>query len=611
MVAPAPAWTRSLPVLIGLALVLGFLYVAKVVVIPLALAILITFLLAPPVMWMQRRGVPRVPAVMLATLLALAAVIGSGYAVTRQIGDLLDSYPRYEQNITAKITGLRTHGRAGLIEKMQSIAQRISMQLDQAQARRPAVARTEAERAQPVKIVDEGPFRLSQLWSVAGPLLEPLADTGLVLVLVIFMLINREDLRDRVIALIGPAQVADTTRALDDAGGRVSRYLLRQLLINVGYGIAVMLGLWAIGVPYAPLWGFFAALLRYIPYLGPWLAAMLPITLSLLIAREWTTALMVIGLFGVLELITNMLIEPLVYGRGMGVSQAALLVAVAFWTWFWGPVGLVLASPLTVCLVVLGRHVPFLKFFDTMLGDRPALEPPVRYYQRLLARDQDEAAELAESLVRNSDVATVFDDVLVPALAMGRADLGAGKIDAESLQQVCEGTRLIAEEVGEDAATSAATSKTETESPSDPSARRLRVLACPARDVVDEVALEMLQQLSAAERIDWIPGRAAHLVSDIVALVESERPDVLCIGSVPPGGLSHAKHLCLRVRARFPDVAILVGRWGLYAEDLAKTRTALEGAGATALSTRLSEARLQLQELAQRLPTHEIASTAT
>jgi predicted PurR-regulated permease PerM len=611
MAPPAPAWTRSLPVLIGLALVLGFLYAAKVVVIPLALAILITFLLAPPVMWMQRRGVPRVPAVMLATLLALAAVIGSGYAVTRQIGDLLDSYPRYEQNITAKITGLRTHGRAGLIEKMQSIAQRISIQLDQAQVRRPAVARTEAERAQPVKIVDEGPFRLSQLWSVAGPLLEPLADTGLVLVLVIFMLINREDLRDRVIALIGPAQVADTTRALDDAGGRVSRYLLRQLLINVGYGIAVMLGLWAIGVPYAPLWGFFAALLRYIPYLGPWLAAMLPIMLSLLIAREWTTALMVIGLFGVLELITNMLIEPMIYGRGMGVSQAALLVAVAFWTWFWGPVGLVLASPLTVCLVVLGRHVPFLKFFDTMLGDRPALEPPVRYYQRLLARDQDEATELAESLVRDSDVATIFDDVLVPALAMGRADLRAGKIDAESLQQVCEGTRLIAEEVGEDAATSSATAVTETSTPFDPSATRLRVLACPARDAVDEVALGMLQQLSANERIDWIPGRAAHLVSDIVALVESERPDVLCIGSVPPGGLSHAKHLCLRVRARFPNVAILVGRWGLYAEDLGKTRTALEGAGATALSTRLSEARLQLQELAQRLPAHQVAATAS
>lgn len=612
MASPAPAWTRSLPVLIGLALVLGFLYVAKIVVIPLALAILITFLLAPPVMWLQRHGLRRIPAVVLATMLALAAVIGSGYAVTRQIGDLLDSYPRYEQNITAKIVGLRARGREGLIDKMQSVAQRISEQLDQTNVRVPAQPRTEADRAQPVRVVsDDGPFRLSQLWTVAGPLLEPLADTGLVLVLVIFMLINREDLRDRVIALIGPAQVADTTRALDDAGGRVSRYLLRQLLINVGYGIAVMLGLWAIGVPYAPLWGFFAALLRYIPYLGPWLAALLPITLSLLIAREWTTALMVIGLFGVLELITNMLIEPLVYGRGMGVSQAALLVAVAFWTWFWGPVGLVLASPLTVCLVVLGRHVPFLKFFDTMLGDRPALEPPVRYYQRLLARDQDEAAELAESLVRDSDVATIFDDVLVPALAMGRADLRAGKIDAESLQQVCEGTRLIAEEVGEDAAASSAAAAAETEDPSHPSATRLRVLSCPARDAVDEVALEMLQRLAVAERIDWIPGRAAHLVSDIVALVESERPDVLCIGSVPPGGLSHAKHLCLRVRARFPDVAILVGRWGLYAEDLGKTRTALEGAGATALSTRLSEARLQLQELAQRLPAHQVASAAS
>ena len=603
MVAPAPAWTRSLPVLIGLALVLGFMYLAKVVVIPLALAILITFLLAPPVTWLQRHGIPRVPAVVLATLLGLAAVIGSGYAVTRQIGDLLDSYPRYEQNISVKIAGLRAHGSEGLIDKMQSVARRISQQFDQADATPPEQVRTEAERAQPVKIVsDDGPFRLSQLWTVAGPLLEPLADTGLVLVLVIFMLINREDLRDRVIALIGPAQVADTTRALDDAGSRVSRYLVMQLLINVGYGIAVMLGLWLIGVPYAPLWGFFAALLRYIPYLGPWLAALLPITLSLLISREWSTALMVVALFGVLELITNMLIEPLLYGRGIGVSQAALLVSVAFWTWFWGPVGLVLASPLTVCLVVLGRHVPFLKFFDTMLGDHPALEPQVRYYQRLLARDQDEAAELAESLARETSIAAVFDDVLVPALAMGRADLRAGKIDNESLQQIAEGTQLIAEELGVEVTTPTG------QGTRDAGAllASLRVLACPARDAVDEVAMEMLQQLSAAERIEWIPGRAAHLVSDIVALVETEHPDVLCIGSVPPGGLSHAKHLCLRVRARFPELAILVGRWGLFAEDLDKTRATLEGAGATALSIRLSEARLQLQELAQRVPAHEV-----
>jgi predicted PurR-regulated permease PerM len=607
MAPPAPAWTRSLPVLIGLALVLGFLYVAKMVVLPLALAILITFLLAPPVMWMQRRGVPRVPAVMLATLLALGAVIGSGYAVTRQIGDLLDSYPRYEQNITAKIAGLRAHGRAGLIEKMQAVAQSISTQLDQAQTRQPVAVRAEIERAQPVRIVDDGPFRLSQVWSVAGPLLEPLADTGLVLVLVIFMLINREDLRDRVIALIGPAQVADTTRALDDAGGRVSRYLLRQLLVNVGYGIAVMLGLWAIGVPYAPLWGFFAALLRYIPYLGPWLAAMLPIMLSLLIARAWTTALEVVALFGVLETITNMVVEPMVYGRGMGVSQAALLVAVAFWTWFWGPVGLVLASPLTVCLVVLGRHVPFLKFFDTMLGDRPALEAPVRYYQRLLARDQDEAEELVESLVEDSDLATTFDDVLIRSLTMGRADLAAGKIDADSLQQVATGTQLIAEEFGAAPQNIAS----EDESHVEVSGVRLRVLACAARDVVDEAALTLLQRLSLATptttgRIDWIPGRAAHMVSDIVALIELEHPDVLCIGSVPPGGLSHAKHLCLRVRAGYPELPILVGRWGLYAEDLDKTRTALNGAGATALSTRLAETHLQLQELMQRMPAQTV-----
>ena len=608
MVDSPPALTRSMPILFGVALVLTFLFLAKVVVIPVALAILLTFLLAPLVNLLQRRGLPRVPAVVLVTVLALGAVVGAAFAVTQQISSLLDSYPRYEQNINAKIDGLRSRGRDGMIDKMQAVSERITRQLERPGMTPLPPVDAEVRQAQPVRIIDDyGPFRLSQLWTVAGPLLSPLANFGLVLVLVIFMLIKREDLRDRVISLIGQAQLADTTRALEDAGERISRYLLMQLLINVGYGVAVMLGLWAIGVPYAPLWGFFAALLRYIPYLGPWLAAMLPIALSLLISRDWSTALLVIGLFGVLELITNMLIEPVLYGRGIGVSQAALLVAVAFWTWLWGPVGLVLASPLTVCLVVLGKHVPFLKFLDTLLGDRPALSPPYRFYQRLLAKDEDEAAEFAEEQLGEGTLVQVYDDVIVPTLALARHDHRNAKLDARAQQELAVASREIVEGLGRQSRNGEIGSDNKKENAGDAAgidvadtqvATPTRVLVVPARDVSDEVAVAMLRELIDPQRYAWSAATAASMASDVIALVEQEAPAILCIASVPPGGLAHTKYLCKRVRARFPQLRIVVGRYSLLPEGIAKNREQLSAAGANSVSFTLAETLVQLQQLA-------------
>ena len=300
------------------------------------------------------------------------------------MGSLLDAYPQYEDNILSKLDRLSEREPGGLLDKLQAVTERITEQLtDNPLIEDLPTDKKEKISAQPVRIVNDGPFQLSQVWSIFGPMLEPLANAGLIIVLVCFMLLNREDLRDRVISLIGVEQIPQTTRAFEEAGERVSKYLLMQLLINVGYGVAVALGLWLIGVPYAPLWGFFGMLLRYIPYLGPWLTAILPIMLSLLITPDWSLSIMVFAMFCILELITNMIIEPMLYGRGIGVSQAALLVCIAFWTWLWGAIGLILASPLTVCIVVLGRYVPQLKFLETILGDRPTLSLEQRFYQRL------------------------------------------------------------------------------------------------------------------------------------------------------------------------------------------------------------------------------------
>lgn len=592
--------SRALPLLVGTALVLGFLYWAKVIVVPVALAVLFTFLLAPVSNWLERRRLGRVPAVVLVTLLAVGVVLGALFGITRQIGNLLDDYPRYEQNITSKIAQYRARGRDGLLDKMEMVVERVSAQLERGQPLPETRVEREAARAQPVRIVSEGPFRLGQLWSVAGPLLQPVATFGLVLVLVMFMLLRREDLRDRVISLVGVRQLAETTRALEDAGERVSRYLLMQLMINVGYGTAVAIGLALIGLPYAVLWGFFAALLRYIPYIGPWLAALLPIALALLISRDWSVVIMVVALFGVLELVTNMVLEPVLYGRGIGVSQAALLVAVAFWTWLWGPVGLVLASPLTVCLVVLGRHVPMLRFLDTLLGDRPVLAPAQRFYQRLLAGDEDEAALLLERVSAESGRAEAMDTVVLPMLTQARADLRVGKIDSNDHADIVRDTGAMVAQLVEPPAPradgDAASPAVPVQSPGDEDGRTT-VLALSARDDTDELAVAMLSRLLRSERFDYQAVSSASLVSDVMVRIGESPPDVLFIASIPPGGLSHTRYLCKRLRTRFPELRIVVGRLGLYEDERAEQGRQLQEAGADHLVLGLAEAVSELGKL--------------
>ena len=579
--------SETLPVLVGMALILGFLAWAQQVVVPVALAILFTFLLAPLANWLERRRLPRALASALVTLLALALVVGVFYGVTRQISSLLDEYPKYEQNVTAKITQMRERGRTGLLDKVEIVSERLSRQLASKRVQDMSVGERELARAQPVRVVEEGAFSLSQLWSVAGPALEPIALSGLVLVLVLFMLINREDLRDRVISLVGVGQLAGTTRALEEAGERVSRYLLLQLMINTGFGIAVAIGLWLIGLPYAPLWGFFAALLRYIPYLGPWLAALLPLMLSVLISKDWSVALMVVALFGALELVTNMLIEPLAYGRGIGVSQAALLVAVAFWTWLWGPVGLVLASPLTVCLVVLGRYVPFLKFLDTLLGDRPALSPSYRLYQRMLAQDEGESAELVDDCAALDGLDGAYDEVVVPMLAHARDDLRGGRLEQATHDRLVSDAKDLV-----DAHNRMIRPDTLV------GAERIEVLGIPSRDELDEVATSMLGKLVDAGRVDWSVSRSSVMASDVVSTVKEQSIRVLVVVAVPPGGTAHVRYLCKRLRAADPLLPILVVRPGLYADDQPRQRRELQDAGATWVATSLREAVSEINKLA-------------
>ena len=446
-------------------------------------------------------------------------------------------------------------------------------------------------RQRPVAVVLEPPSILAHLPS----LLQALASAGVVTVLVIFMLLERLELRDRLILLIGYRRMTATTRALDEAGARIARYLLMQSVINGSFGVALGLGLFLIGVPYAVVWGALAAALRFIPYIGAFVAALLPLAVSLAVFPGWLQPALVVGLFLLLELATSMVMEPWLYGQSAGVSQVALLIAVIFWSWFWGPVGLLLATPLTVCLIVLGKHLPALGFIVVLMGDRPVIEAKARYYQRLLARDQDEAADIVEAYVNTDGRESVHDAVLLPALFYAKQDRDRGLLSEDDARFVGQATREILDTLAHDAPAPAA--DTGGLPVNDAGAdTRVRIGGCPARDQADALALEMVRQLLDPARYLLEVCGPGLLTAEVVAWVELNRPTLLCIGAVAPGGLSQARHLCKRLRSQCPELKIVVGRWGLHDEQDADRRHLL-AAGADRVATTVLDTQLALTEV--------------
>jgi hypothetical protein len=435
-----------------------------------------------------------------------------------------------------------------------------------------------------------------------------LATAGLVLVLVIFMLLKHADLRNRLIALAGYGQMTLATKALDEAGQRISRYLLMQSLINGSFGLAVGLGLFLIGMPYAVLWGFLAAALRFIPYVGPAVSALLPIALSLAVFPGWVQPLMVVGLIILLELASNMFMEPLLYGQSAGVSAVALLVAIAFWTWLWGPVGLLLATPMTVCVGVLGKYVPQLKFVGVLMGDESPLETHTSYYQRLIAKDDDEAAELVDEYLQTHTLDEVYDDLLLPALTSAKRDRGQDALKDEDVQFVVQATRAIVEDLG------VRQSQTATLPVDAPellvgevhvaALPPVRIFGCPARDAVDELALLMFRQLLDPTRSALEIVSPDILTAEVLSLIEQQRVGLVCIAALPPGALAPTRYLCKRLRVRFPELKIVVGRWG-FTGNVQEDRTRLLSAGADEVAMTLRETRSHVMELIPLLSTLE------
>jgi predicted PurR-regulated permease PerM len=588
----------------GGVLVVAVLYWAQAVLVPFALAILLTFVLMPPVNWLQR-WVGRVPAVLLVVTLVFATLGLAGLGLTWQMDQLVDDLPVYRANIRTKIADVRLAGRGSAVEKLQEALEGIKADLGTTETPKGTVSRPLVVTSNQVTGL------LAFAW--LGPVVGPLTTAGLVAAMVIFMLLERRDLRDRLIGLIGQGQLATTTKAFDEAGTRVSRQLLMQSLVSLLYGIAVFVGLYFLHVPYPLVWATLGAAFRFIPYIGPVLGAGAPILVSLAALEGWTGPLMVLTLFVVLELFTNLVLETVLYAGAVGVSQVVLLVSVAFWTWLWGPLGLLMASPLTVCLVVLGKHVPGLAFVGMLMADTPALAPEYGFYQRLVARDQSEAAELIDSHIKTAPPESVYDALLLPALSYAERDRLEHRLSSEEEAAVIEATRELVADAAETIGRHA-----EAEPPSaaaDPlrlgPREPLRVLGYAVNGAADEVALAMLAHLLGDLPIAMeITGTRMQAV-ELVSLVRDQKFSVVCFADLPPSPSSKTRYLVRRLHSALPELRMAVGRWAPPAMADESSQPLLD-VGADHVASLLIESRNYFGGLLEmpRLPIPDTADAA-
>jgi predicted PurR-regulated permease PerM len=572
-------------------LVVAFLYFARDVIVPIALAVLLSFLLAPAIRWLRRLHLGRVAAITLTVLIAFLAMVGFAAVVMQEISTLAQQIPEYRSNLEAKIRSLpEVLPGGGIVHRVTSMVQQLGRELTQTETQisraadnHSATGTSSVEPAKPVPVEIRRPeFEPLQIvQSVIGPLLQPLAMAGLVIVFVIMILLEREDLRDRVLRLAGRRDLHRTTVAMDDAASRISRYLLRQLVVNACCGLPIGIGLALIGIPNAALWGIFAALLRFLPYLGIVIAASFPVALAVAVDPGWMLLVWVILLFVGVELLVANLLEPWVYAASTGLSSVALIAAATFWTWLWGPIGLLLSTPLTVCLVVLGRHVPQLEFLDVMLGNDPVLAPDETFYQRLLANDPEEAIEQAEEFLKEQALAEFFDEVAIPALVRAQADSDEGLLPAERRLMIREGIRAMLEDLSDDAPPDADS----TTGP--PITEGASAIVCVAgRNELDEAAGSLLVHLLRSQQsvsiADALPADA--LTSDRYQS-SLAHATVICLSLISTHSPVRARYLVRRLSRRAPRARVLVGFWNLSPDEVAAAFATIARADAVVVTS--------------------------
>lgn len=570
------------------AFIIATLYFGRDLLVPLALAALLTFMVAPLVTRLQK-WLGRVGAVLFVVVMMVVCTGLAGWVLTRQTVDLANRLPDYKENIRVKLRSIQVPS-GGPFSKLSETFEELKKDLpgsNKADSKESGLAlkgEAEADSAPkplPVEIVGKDQ-RLEYAQIILAPVLGPLGTASLVLLLLIFMLLQREDLRNRLIRLVGQGRIGATTRAMDDAATRVSRYLLMQLVVNVTYGIPVAIGLYFLNIPNAILWGALATVLRFIPYVGPWIAAAFPVILSLAVSPGWMTPLLTISLFIILELLSNNVMEPWLYGSSTGVTPIALIVAALVWTFLWGPVGLVLATPLTVCLVVMGRHIPRLAFLSIVLSDDQPLTPAEDCYHRLHRTGEHDEMELVENFLKNNTPAALFDTMLIPVVTAAETDHRLGLLETEQLQFVEHGVKEILEDL-EVRLSVATPAEAEGE------ASALSVCCVPARAYRDELAGDMLVQALKQGNATASNASSKMMSGDLVVWVRESGAKVACVSVVAPSTVIHARYICSKLRSNFPDLKIMIGLWG-STDKSNESLKPLRDSGADEIVTSIAEA---------------------
>jgi predicted PurR-regulated permease PerM len=570
------------------------LYLARDVLVPITLAVLLSFVLAPFVRMLRWAGLPRPPAAFIAVVLALAVILAVGGIIGAQIASFADDLPRYETTIREKVDTVRdlTIGRiTRLLARVDDLRRGDTGAAAPPQARAHAGANESPEATTPSE-PDENrakagesatPSKTSSMVVVEqflSPVLSPIATLGIVLVIALFILVQQDDLRDRFIRLVGARDLHRTTVALNEAVRRLSKYFLAQVALNSAFGVVIAVGLYFIGLPSAVLWGVVAGLCRFIPYIGAWIAAALPLILAAAVDPSWSMAAWTLGLFVIAEPIMGQFVEPLVYGRSTGLTPVSVVVATIFWTWLWGPIGLILATPLTLCLVVLGRHVDRLEFLDVLLGDRPALSPIESFYQRMLAGDPDEVQDQAELLLRTRALSAYYDDIALRGLKLAAEDAAREAISMAQLLSIRDSVKELVDELDEydDAQPADAEPAAQPISPvptaapdetSPPEGRAMEsgrsmgaVLCAAGVSPLDEAASAMLAQLLVKHGL-----QARRLTADrssraAIASLEPGDAAVVCISALEASrSRARLRLLVRRLRRRLPDAQIMIGLW--------------------------------------------------
>ena len=583
--------------IIAVGVTIAMLYFGRRIFIPLALALVLSFLLTPLVGWLQRIRLGRLPATLIVLLVCLGVTVSIGWGVAGQLLEITTHIRDYRTNLEEKIQALHTRKSAPLRQATATV-----QQLNKELATPPPANNAKNNHGpQPIPVQVTAPPTnfIQELRSMLGPLTEPMETGALTIVFMGFMLVNREDLRNRLIRLGGQSQINVMTQALEDASDRLSRYLLLQLLVNASYGAAFGLALYLLHVPHALLWGAIAALLRFVPYVGVWIAVAFPMAMALAVFPGWKQTFLTFAVFGVLEVTVANIIEPWIYGQHTGISPFAILVAAVFWASLWGPVGLILSTPLTLCIILMGRYVPRLNFLEILLGDAPALDCEEIFYQRLVAMDEDEARNVAEDYLRDNSLAKLYESVLIPALQLAEEDRHSDILGDRSAEFISQSTRELVDDLGE--RTLREESKVETASTiasAKSHVNSISVGCVPARDQADELVGMMLAQLLEQAGYTKVRYLAIGTVEDMLNQVGEAGFQIVCISALPPFAVGQARSLCKRLRARFPDVSVIVGLWR-FTGGVIKAQERIGPACTDAVATALSEALLQVRRLAE------------